>query len=378
MINFIFLLPRKSIVVLLLVMVTGMVFLGLYPFNYFSPNRVSWLESGSGIRFNGSGQALSKEISDWPWESYSGEPFTLELSLIPSRTYTRGIPHILSLCDSSGREVAYFGQWKDFLIIRLMETSYGIERIKKEIGTGSLLTPGKSIFLTLVFRDGVVELYANGHPVKSYTDFDLISFMKSRPVRSIVFGNSAAADSPWRGDLLGFSVLNRKLDQGIILDRYSQWLRNGKSILTGKSNEMILYQFNELSGKTVQNMAAESWHLLIPEILDPLRREFLSLPSVQFVQKRSFFLDAFINTAGFVPLGFVLILFWGVEKNLKNTHAVSLAVVSGALLSLFIEINQAFLVSRDSSITDLILNTLGTALGVGVYWIVRKGLTPSY
>jgi glycopeptide antibiotics resistance protein len=46
---------------------------------------------------------------------------------------------------------------------------------------------------------------------------------------------------------------------------------------------------------------------------------------------------------------------------------VTLATSGGALLSLAIEVNQSFLVTRSSSATDLLLNILGTGLGVFLY-----------
>ena len=59
------------------------------------------------------------------------------------------------------------------------------------------------------------------------------------------------------------------------------------------------------------------------------------------------------------------------ERKMNRPRAMVLVISGGALLSLLIEINQVFLVSRNSSATDLLLNILGTVLGVVLY---RRGV----
>ena len=131
-------LPRNLVLTIIIIMILGMLFIGLYPFNYFPENRVSTNEDGSGLHFLGRGIAYSTEVDGWPRKG----PITLELMLKPDRTYNHNLPHILSLCDETGREVMYLGQWKNSLIIRLVEDNRWIKRTKKEIGAGDALNPG--------------------------------------------------------------------------------------------------------------------------------------------------------------------------------------------------------------------------------------------
>ena len=69
------------------------------------------------------------------------------------------------------------------------------------------------------------------------------------------------------------------------------------------------------------------------------------------------------NIAIFVPIGFFLPLLW---KKLN----FPLTVLSGFLFSLFIELFQLFL-PRFTDIDDIILNTTGTVIGAGLYYLLR-------
>ena len=72
------------------------------------------------------------------------------------------------------------------------------------------------------------------------------------------------------------------------------------------------------------------------------------------------------NTAMFIPIGIIWpIVFKELDSPLKNLAA-------GAGFSLLIEILQLPFFDRVSDIDDLLLNTLGFAMGYGVYWLTKK------
>lgn len=71
------------------------------------------------------------------------------------------------------------------------------------------------------------------------------------------------------------------------------------------------------------------------------------------------------NILMFMPLGFLLPLFWQGWRRATRVIGLSFAA------SLFIECNQLFNY-RASTTDDLILNTIGAALGFGCYRIVQK------
>ena len=80
--------------------------------------------------------------------------------------------------------------------------------------------------------------------------------------------------------------------------------------------------------------------------------------------------DVAANLLGYAPLGFLLTL-----ASLRSGHikwAMLLAVLGALLLSLGLETLQSYLPSRIPSNVDLVLNTLGAALGAYIAWALEK------
>jgi len=80
--------------------------------------------------------------------------------------------------------------------------------------------------------------------------------------------------------------------------------------------------------------------------------------------------DVGINLLGYAPLGFLLAL--SALRSRRVSWAVSVAVLSSALLSLSMETLQSYLPSRIPSNVDLVLNTLGALLGACCAWALEK------
>lgn len=72
------------------------------------------------------------------------------------------------------------------------------------------------------------------------------------------------------------------------------------------------------------------------------------------------------NAALFIPTGILLPVVY------KKLNSFGKVVAAGAFISLCIEILQLPFASRASDIDDIILNTLGVAIGYGIYALVKK------
>lgn len=98
----------------------------------------------------------------------------------------------------------------------------------------------------------------------------------------------------------------------------------------------------------------------------PLRVNLVPLVHLfEFDSVRDIIWNVAGNAAMFVPTGIVLPI---VYKNLDRFWKV---LAAGAFLSLCIEILQLPFPSRASDIDDIILNTLGVAIGYGIYKAVK-------
>ena len=84
-------------------------------------------------------------------------------------------------------------------------------------------------------------------------------------------------------------------------------------------------------------------------------------PWEEFKPNWGYYEDLLINIGGFVPLGFFFCAYFSSVRRLDRV--VLATIVLGGVVSLVIEVLQAFLPTRDSGMTDIITNTLGSAIG---------------
>ena len=82
--------------------------------------------------------------------------------------------------------------------------------------------------------------------------------------------------------------------------------------------------------------------------------------------------DFLINVLGFLPFGYLVMSYLLDNYRLKKMLAVALTVLFGTSISLIFEMIQYVIPGRVSSLSDWILNSIGTFLGVCFYLLAAR------
>lgn len=95
-----------------------------------------------------------------------------------------------------------------------------------------------------------------------------------------------------------------------------------------------------------------------------LQKTFLAFSWRSFDWNRAAVGDMMVNVVGFMPLGILCYGFLQCFSKPFSGHRQLLAVVLCMMFSLGIELAQAWIPTRHSSLSDWILNTFGAWLGI--------------
>jgi hypothetical protein len=230
----------------------------------------------------------------------------------------------------------------------------------KKIGVSKVLITDKRRFVTITSGEHGTSIYLEGKPVKHFPETRLIAKEESIAGRTILIGNSPEATNSWAGDLFGLAIYDHSLMDEQVLQNFQWWTQNDRSDHPVQDDVIALYTFNERSGTWAHSSIGSSNPLLIPTRLQ-FEKRILVPPKISHLN----IMDVIINVIGFIPFG-IFICLWLIRVRLWDPRrAYIMAIVLGVFVSLTIELLQVYLPARDSSLTDLICNTLGTILGVG-------------
>jgi hypothetical protein len=334
-----------------LAILAGILVAGLWPFNPHPRNKVTWLSGENGIEFRVDGAIFSEKPLATP--SSSEEQVSLDLWLQPAIDDTAPI---FSFDKRHPAEQFRVLQYGNTLLLQQKkdEAEVGVLEIEHS------LKLNQSTFFTITADGHQTSAYVNGSLVTTSTHFIL------RPADlsgRLIAGSQPFDYDSFVGQLRGFAIYRQSFTADQVLAHYRSWISGDISATANDLDKTVaLYRFDEHRGNLIHNAAAAGPNLVIPEAFTILDKRFLD-PPWSTPLDRDDYRDIAINIAGFIPLGFFLCAFLHTRKVSPRISPAWAAIIFGSALSLMIEVLQFYLPTRDSSLTDVISNSVGTVIG---------------
>lgn len=326
----------------------GLLVAGLWPFRFFPKNNVRWIDGQQGLRFDRYGIAYGMSPLFFPGGDLDfSRPLTILLRVRPHDEPSDSLPRILSVFDADGREPFFLGQWRSGLVLRILEGERFHRLRYRETGSGNFR---KDVTHSVVIRSDAegltISVDGNLAKTRAGVAFSLLGWHRL-PAR-IVLGNSPTGESPWRGDILSIAFYPLSLPPD--------------EIESSRPSPSLQYLFSEGSGMTCRG--GEPGHdLYIPATFRAPAKGVLLPPWRVQTFNRSFWKDVIVNILGFIPFGFAMTAWSRKDGERKRRSTAIIVVCLGTAISLSIELLQVYLPTRNSSLTDVFSNTLGTWIG---------------
>ena len=352
-------LERKTLGGLSILVLCGVLVAGLWPF-HAPVNEVDWLGNANGLRFGRHGTVLSSGMFTAP-DSRDEAPCSLEIWVQPLRRvdsntllafYAPERPLQFSLHQSETNLALQMGSPGEHVPAKGSDLVYVPEIFRTRKLLLIAITSGEQG--TRIYVDGVLARTAPQLRL-SAQDF----------TGQLVLGTSPAVNDSWSGQLRGLAVYQQELTSAQVSRHFQTWTANGRPDIGPSESVLALYLFDEHQGRVVHNRAGSRIDLFIPDRYTIVREKFLETPWKEFYPRWSYWKNVGINIGGFIPLGFFFCAYLTSARQARSAALV--AIILGAAVSVTIEVLQAYLPTRDSGMTDIITNTLGTCLGVLLY-----------
>jgi VanZ family protein len=346
-------------------MVMIALFVGLRPKGGSSANDVRWLAEQRGLRFQGQGMAFVENVGS-AMKTHRETPFSIEMAVTPSKGRLRGYNPLLVMHGGHDPNQMTIWQYSQSLIV-MNGDDYDNRKRRARLVARDVFTTHKTRFVTVVSGPRGSRLYVDGKVAAAKRDMHLTLPYRESKLR-LVLGNSVYANHGWRGDIHGIAITGIALDEAAVKRRHETWLADRSFDFIQADSQMLRFDSNAgAAGRLIKLPTNQSLHL--PERLVALEKRFLELPWASLKWDRKAVLDIVINIVGFIPIGMVVYGFVNSLAGPSNRHGQAVAIMLCLILSLFIELTQAFIPSRISSLRDLLLNTFGAWAGV-VGWRV--------
>ncbi|MBZ5697594.1 MAG: VanZ family protein [Acidobacteriia bacterium] len=329
----------------------------LWPFDFVSSNRVSWIPEANGIRFGGTGVVVSK-ASLKPRATESGDSCSLEVLVRPASIESVSVPPILSFYVAEKQRELFVGQHKDDLMVSLTFVEAQKNLTAPELDEYHVFEQGKVLLLTITSGTNGTVVYKNGSEPQVFSGFRI---MQGDLTGQIVLGTSALDFKPWSGEIRGLAIYSKELTPTEVLRDYRDWTDGRAVDFAHLEGATAIYGFAEGAGREIHSAVVSGPDLEIPKRFVVPHKPFLVSPLEEFEATWNYVHNILVNIAGFVPLGFILCVYLACTRSRRQ--AILLTIPAGGMVSFVIEVLQVYIPQRGSGVTDIITNTLGAAFG---------------
>ena len=355
--------------ILLAISVIGILIVGLGGKGFVATNDVAWVSNPPALEFRGNGLAHTGVLS-LPESVTANESATLFLVLDPDRGSSQRDIQIIATF-SSGDSQAQFAvaQWQRQLII-MNGDNYDHSKRRPRLTTEITDDADRFVFLAIRFGPGSSELFVDG--VRTSTVNSTFSLPPDETKLRLILGDSVELRNAWSGRIAGFALFQDRLPEADLARAWQHWSAHQRFSPAAPTAASVYYNFAEPPGAEVVDLSSRGNDLLLPQIRRPLQPDFASLS----LQSSSLH-DIVINALGFMPFGFLLAWVLGSGSRLTGCRLLIVVIVVSGLLSGAIEVSQAWLPARTSSMLDLILNISGGACGATIHHLVLGGTNRS-
>jgi len=360
----------KMLVGLVVAILFGVLFFGLRSKGIPATNGANWILERPGIRFSNKSIAYTDPFV----ESFEeGIPdlngFSIIIAFKPESFHEKGFNFILSVHNGKNCDQLLVGQWRSHIII-MNGDDYPYKRKTHRITTNIFSPTPRITFLTVSTSKEGTKVYVGSQLSK--TNSDLILKIPKGDKTRLILGNSVSGKHFWNGEIYGLAIYDYSLNANETVFHAKRWNKDQNLSFSEKGKPAVLYLFDEKKGKRVFDHGEGKLHLEIPPKMHALEKIILSPPWIGSRLNRNYYIDIILNILGFIPLGFALSAIFIEIKGTPKKPVVLMTVALCFILSLTIEIVQAWIPSRSSSMLDLISNTSGALIGAVIYRLIIR------
>ena len=341
----------------------GYLFAGLWPFEFHPRNNLGWRPGANGTYFGWPSIIYSEGWFDLGGTAGGADTtaVTIELYVRSEHKPGREVGSILTFYDGDLPENLLIAQWKDDLLLRVLSRDAHGQRTSREVGVDASLLPGVQRFIGIASSARGTDFYVDGVLAREIPGL----IIRPEALRGrLVLGNAPQGNRRWAGKMYCVAILNRSPSAAEIARHHGLWTGHHLRQLQSEGGLSALYFMDERNGATIPDRSPSANPLVVPKYFQVLSRTVLVPP---WEDPHPYFSDTGdvpINILGFIPFGFFYFIYRTQVRPGFLLHSAILTVAVSGIISLAIELIQVYLPTRSSSLTDLICNISGAAVGV--------------